>query len=221
MNNENQLKTKVNEGPAKESILIPSQVVANTPTTFKKDESINLIPTLSKEEVVKEEKKKNLNVGSIVSLLILVVVSILIVGFNIFSKVELNQEKKVLQGDENNMMSSSDKITSSNEISARAVLYQDILGQSYSPKQVIDYLNAIAARSGTAYITKLTLGDSLSFEMDGQASNLNDVSKFWYLLSNDSKVGKVTLKSVGNNTTGSQFSFEGKLVLNDFLSSTN
>jgi hypothetical protein len=220
MNNENQLKTKVNESPAKES-LIPSQVAASTATAFKKDESINLIPTLSKEEVVKEEKKKNLNVGSIVSLLILVVVSILIVGFNIFSKVELNQEKKVLQGDENNMMSSSDKITSSNEISARAVLYQDILGQSYSPKQVIDYLNAIAARSGTAYITKLTLGDSLSFEMDGQASNLNDVSKFWYLLSNDSKVGKVTLKSVGNNTTGSQFSFEGKLVLNDFLSSTN
>lgn len=224
---EKQLKPILNKPTTATPVTAPQTspkpaLTSNTPAeSINIDSGINLIPTLSKAEVVKEEKKKKLNVSSIVSLLILVVVSILIVGFNIISKMELNAEKETLQTLETSVMNYSQTMLSSNEISSRALLYEQMEGQSYSPKQVLDYINAIATKSGSSYITKFSLGDDLSFTIEGKASDLEDISKFWYLLSNDSKVAEISLKTVGNTTNSANFTFDGKLVLNDFLNSTN
>lgn len=185
------------------------------------DAGINLIPTMTTEEVVVEEKKKKLNVGSIVSLLILVVISILIVGFNIISKLEVNNEKKVLGTYETSLQKSIQKMTSSDEITDRVLLYKDIEGKTYSPKKVVEYLKTVAAKSGSANITKFTLGNDLSFTIEGTASDLENVSKLWYLLSNDPEVSDVTLKSVNNGANSAAFSFEGNMVFNYFLSSSN
>ena len=183
------------------------------------EEGINLIPTLSKEEVAVVEKKKKLNVGSIVSLLILVVVSILIVGFNIVSKMVLNTEKEKLASYESQLNKITQKIVSSNEISERIKLYQDILGETYSPKGVVDYINTLADKSGSSEINKFTLGGDLTFAIEGEANDLEDISKFWYILSSDPKIENVTLQSVGNNVNSMRFSFKGKFVMEEFLSS--
>ncbi len=183
--------------------------------------SINLIPTLTKEEVIVEQKKKKLNVGSIVSLLILVVISIFIVGFNIISKIQVNNEKKVLSAYESKLQNSIQKIISSNEVVDRVLLYKDIEGKTYSPKGAIEYINKIASKSGNAQITKFTFGNDLSFTIEGTASNLENVSKFWYLLGNDPEVKEVNLKSVGNTSNRSTFAFNGKMVFEYFLSSSD
>lgn len=185
------------------------------------ENGVNLIPTLSKEEVVVAEKKKKLNVGSIVSLLILVVVSILIVGFNIVSRMSLNNEKEKLKTYETKVTKMTQKMISSNEITERVQLYNRVLGENYSPKSVVDYLNAIASKSGTAVITNFALGENLLFTIEGKASDMENISKFWYLLSNDPKMETVTLQSVGNSDNKVRFVFKGKLILKDFLSSTN
>jgi hypothetical protein len=184
------------------------------------EESINLIPTLSKEEIVVAEKKKKLNVGSITSLLILVIVSILIVGFNIVSRLTLNKEKEDLKTYEAKITQMSQKMISSNEITGRIQLYDRVLGETYSPKNVVDYINAIASKSGTAVVNKFSLGQDLTFTIDGSASDLENVSKFWYLLSNDPKMETVTLQTVGNGTDSARFTFKGKLIVKEFLSST-
>ncbi len=198
---------------------IPVESQAPVTENILADEGINLIPTLSKEEVAVVEKKKKLNVGSIVSLLILVVVSILIVGFNIVSKMVLNTEKDKLATYESQLNKVSQKIISSSEISERIKLYQDTLGEAYSPKEVVDYINALASRSGSAEISKLSLGNDLAFSLDGDANDLEDVSKFWYILSSDPKVESVALQSVGNNGNSVRFSFKGKFIIEEFLSS--
>jgi hypothetical protein len=185
------------------------------------ENGVNLIPTLSKEEVVVAEKKKKLNVGSIVSLLILVVVSILIVGFNIVSRMSLNNEKEKLKTYEAKVTKMTQKMISSNEITERIQLYNRVLGENYSPKSVVDYLNAIASKSGTAVITNFALGENLIFTIEGKASDMENISKFWYLLSNDPKMETVTLQSVGHSDNKVKFVFKGKLILKDFLSSTN
>jgi len=185
------------------------------------EESINLIPTLSKEEVVVAEKKKKLNMGSITSLLILVVVSILIVGFNIVSRMSLNNEKEKLKGYEAKVTKMAQKMISSNEITERIQLYNRVLGETYSPKSVVDYINTIAAKSGTSSVGSFSLGQDLTFTLEGSASDMENVSKFWYLLSNDSKMETITLQSVGNSGSYVRFVFKGKLVLEEFLSSTN
>ena len=182
---------------------------------------INLIPTLTKEEVVVEKKKKKLNVGSIVSLLILVVVFILIGGFSIISRMQLNNEKDNLKIYENNVTKMSQKIISSNEIVERVKLYNRVLGQSYSPKAVVDYINVIASKSGTSVVNKFSLENDLAFAIEGNATDMENVAKFWYLLSNDPRVESATLQSVGNGTNTVRFSFKGKLIIAKFLSSTN
>ena len=195
----------------------PTPPVAPKPTVEK---GINLIPTLSKEEVADVVRKKKLNVGSIISLLVLVVVSILIVGFNIVSKMVLNTEKNKLANYEVSINKMTQKIVASNEISERIFLYQDILGETYSPKAVIDYIETLATKSGSAQIKKYSLGGDLAFSIEGEANDLEDISKFWYILSSDPKVETVTLQSVGNNVNSIRFSFKGKFFIDDFLNST-
>jgi hypothetical protein len=185
------------------------------------EKGVNLIPTLSKEEVVVAEKKKKLNVGSIVSLLILVIVSILIVGFNIVSRMALNNEKAKLSTYETQVTKMTQKMIASNEITERIQLYNRVLSETYSPKSVVDYINSIALKSGTSTVSTFSLGQDLLFTIEGRSTDMENVSKFWYLLSNDPKMDTVTLQSVGNNGNYIRFIFKGKLILKEFLSSTN
>lgn len=185
----------------------------------KENAGINLIPNLSKEEVVKETKKKSLNMGAVISLMALVVVSILVVGFNIISKIQLNSEKEKLYNYEQRLGSMSYKITGNNEISERISLYKDIQKGAFSPRTVIEYINGIASKSGDIDINTFDFGAKLSFEIDGRAYSFEEVSKFWYLLSNDSKVESIELKSVGKTESDVKFTFKGNLVFTDFISS--
>ncbi len=199
-----------------------SPVEKITPPTppAKENTGINLIPNLTKEEVVKETKKKTLNMGAVISLMVLVVVSILVVGFNIISKIQLNNEKDKLYNYEQRLSSVSYKITGNNEITERISLYKDIQEDAFSPRTVIEYINSIASKSGNIKLQSFDFGGQLTFDIDGEAYSYEEVSKFWYLLSNDSKVENIVLKSVGKTAEGVRFTFQGKLVFNDFTSST-
>jgi hypothetical protein len=224
MNKPTEIEQKKVEAPVVNKVDTAPKEVAQTPKApmaenLVAEQGINLIPTLSKEEVAVVEKKKKLNIGSIVSLLILVVVSILIVGFNIVSKMVLNTEKNKLANYEAQVNKMTQKIISSNEISERTNLYQDILGEAYSPKEVVDYINTLAARSGSATVNKFSITGDLTFSIEGEANDLEDISKFWYILSSDPKVESVTLQSVGNNVNSIRFSFKGKFLIDEFLSS--
>lgn len=224
MNKPAEIEQKKVEAPVVNKVDTAPKEVAQTPKApmaenLVAEQGINLIPTLSKEEVAVVEKKKKLNIGSIVSLLILVVVSILIVGFNIVSKMVLNTEKNKLANYEAQVNKVTQKIISSNEISERIDLYQDILGEAYSPKEVVDYINTLAARSGSATVNKFSITGDLTFSIEGEANDLEDISKFWYILSSDPKVESVTLQSVGNNVNSIRFSFKGKFLIDEFLSS--
>lgn len=224
MNKPAEIEQKKVEAPVVNKVDTTKKEVVQTPKApmaenLVAEQGINLIPTLSKEEVAVVEKKKKLNIGSIVSLLILVVVSILIVGFNIVSKMVLNTEKNKLANYEAQVNKVTQKIISSNEISERIDLYQDILGEAYSPKEVVDYINTLAARSGSATVNKFSITGDLTFSIEGEANDLEDISKFWYILSSDPKVESVTLQSVGNNVNSIRFSFKGKFLIDEFLSS--
>jgi len=108
----------------KEDVVVKEDVSEKVPPTTpgKENTGINLIPNLSEEEVVKETKKKTLNMGAVISLMALVVISILIVGFNIISKIQLNSEKEKLYNYEQRLGAVSYKITGNNEISERLKL---------------------------------------------------------------------------------------------------
>jgi hypothetical protein len=181
-------------------------------------EGVNLIPTLTEEEAQVEESKRKLNLGSIVSLLLLVIVSIGILGFNIFAKFQLNAAKEELYTLENDALDLSQKILDNKEILERILLYKEIQKTAYSPKEVIEYINDIITKSGGhSSIKDFVFGNDLSFEFTGYANNFEEVSKLWYLLTNDVNIEEVNLDTVGKNADGVSFSFEGVMVYDEFL----
>lgn len=192
--------------------------VKDTTTSNPISKGLNLIPTMSKEEVLIEESKKKINVGSIASLLLLVLVSLGIIGWNILAKLQVNNAQEELNVLENSMLDQSQKILDNTEILERVMLYKEIQKAAYSPKEVIEYINDVASKSGpNSYIKDFSFGSDLSFTFSGSANDFEGVSKLWYLLTHDANVETVSLKSVGKNIEGVSFAFEGKLLFDEFL----
>lgn len=184
-------------------------------------EGINLIPELSKEEVKHEERKAVLNMGSALSLFALVLITIFIISFNIFSRIEMNNKQKELTAYETTLKRKSQTIIDNNDIVDRIFLYRDIEEQTFSPKMAIEYIEGIAEKSGGISIDSYDIGDSLAFEFSGSSQDLENVSKFWYLLCNDNSIETVNLDSINKTTSGATFSFSGKLIYEDFISGSS
>ncbi|MHC1716925.1 MAG: hypothetical protein AB9915_03535 [Candidatus Dojkabacteria bacterium] len=183
------------------------------------ESGINLIPILSDTEVKEEKKKRKVNLSAITSLIILFIISILIVGFNILFKLQLNSEKDKLSKQEVNMSVLSQKIINNNEIVDRVSLFNDIEKGRYSAKEVMEHVNDIALKADCGLISFSFTGTN-GIEFNGKAQSLEDVAKFWYLLGNDTKVEKISLKSVGKGLQDISFSFFGTFVLDNFLKSS-
>jgi len=181
------------------------------------EKGMNLIPTPTKEEVEKEGKKAFLNVGSAFSLLALVLVSVFIISFNILSKMELNSNKEELYEYEARMTKNSQKMIDNNEIVNRIFLHKNIQKKTFSPKNVIQYINEIAEKSGGITIRAYDIQDSLAFEFTGESQDLEKVSKFWYLLGQDPSIENINLDSISKGDSSARFSFEGKFIYEDFV----
>ena len=180
-------------------------------------EGVNLVPKKSKEEVEKEQKKFSLSVGSIVSLILLVTLSLGVVMYNIISKVQLNSAKKELFEEEVKLESYQDKYISNREIIDRIDLYKKFEKAVFSPKDIIDYAMTLVDKSGDIEINSFDLDESLNVEISGSTSTLGIVSKLWYLLGTDKNIVTVNLSSVGKNEEGVTFSFEIQLDTDYFI----
>ena len=180
-------------------------------------EGVNLVPKKSKAEVQKEQKSFSLSVGSIISLILLVILSLGVVLYNIISKGQLNSAKKELFEQEVRLESYQDKYISNQEIMDRIDLYKKFEKAVFSPKDIIDYIMALVNKSGDIDINGFDLDESLNIEISGSTSTLGIVSKLWYLLGTDENILTVNLSSVGKNDEGVSFSFEIQLDTDYFI----
>jgi hypothetical protein len=184
---------------------------------LRTDEGINLIPKKSKEEIVKEKKKFSLSVGSMVSLLVLVLLSLGVVLFNIISKNQLNQAKEKLYDREIELEQYTDKIIANEEILDRIDLYRRLQEGVFSPKEILQYFMGVVDKAGNIEIRTFDLGDNLSFETSGSTTELSVVARLWYLLGIDDNIETVNLNSVGKSEGGVSFTFEGQLNTDKFI----
>jgi hypothetical protein len=202
------------EGSKKDEISDKKESVA--PNTVVEGSGINLIPTMTEEEVEKHEKKKKINVTSLVSLSLLFSISILVVGFNIISKIQLDNQKKKIAEIEQSIESYSHLTTGNTEILERIFLYQDIQEGKFSTKLVIDHFRNLISKSGGSTLGDFSFPGTEAFDFSGRAQSLEDVSKLWYLLLNDNKTESVELKTVSKSSEGANFSFSGVLKVEEF-----
>jgi hypothetical protein len=192
---------------------------STAPSTVVEGSGINLIPTMSEEEVEKDERKKKVNLASLISLSLLFSVSILVIGFNIISRIQLNNQKEKLNTQEREIQEYSQLTTGNTEILERIFLYEDIQEGKFSTKLVIDHFRNLVSKSGGSTLNNFSFPGTKAFEFSGRAQSLEDVSKLWYLLLNDEKIESVELKSASRSTEGANFSFSGVLEVEEFRGS--
>src|SRR5688572_29208171 len=119
----------------------PKQVKQNPRNNLIRGlKSINLIPPLTHEETKVIESKGKINVGAAVSLFILFLLTLVIVGFNIFAKLDLNMKKDNLYKLETNLSLRDSLISSNEEILRRVNLYKKIEASTVSTKDIVVYL---------------------------------------------------------------------------------
>ena len=179
-------------------------------------EGVNLIPSRTKEEEVQVKKKTTLSIGSLLAIIILALVSIGIVGFNIITKNQLSDKKKELANIENIVNQKTDKIVANNIVLDRINLYKDVKANSFSHKKVITFLREMAGKIQGITYDSMEISEDLSFKISGDAPNLEQLSRMWYLLGVNENIETIKLKSFSKTETGATFSFDGKLVLDNF-----
>jgi hypothetical protein len=62
----------------------------------------------------------------------------------------------------------------------------------------------------------MEISEDLSFKISGDAPNLEQLSRMWYILGVNENIETIKLKSFSKTETGATFSFDGKLVLDNF-----
>lgn len=187
------------------------------PSTIVEETGINLIPTMTEVEIKVEEKKKRVNTSSLVSLSLLFSVTILTIGFNIISRMQLDSEKSKLAEVEKRVMKYSYVASGNTEILERIFLFKDIQEGRISTRRVIEELRSVANTSGNNVINSFAFSGGESFEISGEASSLEDVAKFWYLMDNHKKFEDVQLRSFSGVGGKASYSFTGKLSPEEFV----
>ena len=200
------------------------QSIQNNPTLPKPvttqikegTEGVNLIPSLTKEEVIQVKTKNTLSIGSLLAIIILALVSIAIVGFNIITKSQLEAKQEDLKNIENIVNQKIDKMIANNLILDRINLYKDVKANSFSHKEVITFIRQMGGKVQGVTYDNIEISEDLSFKISGDASNLEQLSRMWYLLGINENVETIKLKSFSKMATGASFSFDGKLILDNF-----
>ena len=99
--------------------------------------SINLIPVMSGEDIKEEKRKVRMNKASLISLLFLLGVSIIVIGFSIITRVQLNYQKEKLFKYEEELSSFNQIIIDNDQILERVALYDDVQKDRYSITKVV------------------------------------------------------------------------------------
>jgi hypothetical protein len=177
---------------------------------------INLIPPVTEGEIILEDKKSSFNLSGAIAILIFVVISGLIFGYNALTKLELNNAKTSLKASVDGVTVYSDIVSMNEEMIKRISIFDQVQKNTISYKGVFDYWKTVAQNSNS--INSIKLSSDLGFSVSGNANSLTDVSKMWHLLSTDSRVLTINLKSVGAGSSNVSYEFEGKLDYNYFKS---
>jgi hypothetical protein len=76
----------------------------------------------------------------------------------------------------------------------------------------------IVERQSNIEVKSFNIDDSLKFEMSGGTDDLESVAKLWYMLGIDQYILNINLSGVSKTETGANFSFEGELDRDKFIS---
>jgi len=176
------------------------------------DDGINLVPIMTKKEVVEERKKIKVNLTAVITIVLFLLITIGVVVFSTITKIQLNNKREELFELENEIKSQSSKILDNQELLKRIYLYRDISSSQFSTRQIFDYFTEITGKQGEVAISSFDFGLGTQHSFEGSADSLDTASKFWYLLQNDEKIESVRMNDFSKSQDRVKLSFNISLV---------
>ncbi|MFH1546857.1 MAG: hypothetical protein ABIC57_00040 [bacterium] len=189
------------------------QSVKDGSASEKKVRTINLIPKPTQEEidVVVRKDKRSISGVSFIALIIFVAVSIL--GFNLWSKLRLNQVEQTLVDAENEIKMHQLEEIQKKTLDNKLLAYQSVKNEDFNADNVLSYLLEVA--EGLSDVKTLFLDNTLKFEMTGSASSYTNVARLWHDMTREEKYFEsISLERVSRSQdTGKvSFNFSGYVI---------
>ncbi len=182
------------------------------------DDGINLVPIMTKKEVVAEKRKAKVNLGAVLSIVLFLFITIAVVAFSTISKLQLNNEKEKLFALENDIKGLSTKVLDNQEVLKRVYLYKNISSSQFSARKIFDYFSEVAKKQGDVSFKSFIFGSDKQHAFEGSADSLDTASKLWYLLQKDKNVESVVMDNLSKRSDSVDFSFKVTLIPDAFKS---
>ncbi len=179
-------------------------------------DSINLIPRKTEHEVKVEKTTSGFNIGGALAILVLVVISLVIVGYNFIIKKQLEREKNVLVQDlEPQVKDDLDIIDGNMAIKTKLNLYKEVEEQTLPYKEILLYWYEVSNSLGT--IEEISISEDLSFKISGKADDLEGLAKIWHFMCVDESIVDSNLSKFSASNDSATFEFTGQLNYDYFI----
>lgn len=180
---------------------------------IKNRRSINLIPGPTEEEIVVEVTKTKRSLSGFIFIAFIVFVAVVVLGFNLYSKIRLNNVQQRLAETENQIATKQLEELQLKNLNNKLDAYAAVKGQDYNSNNVLEYLLQVA--EGLGEVKTLYLDNTLMFELKGTASSYTNVARLWHDMAREEEYFEnISLNRVNrtSDTGDVQFIFSGYLV---------
>ncbi len=147
------------------------------------DNTINLLPGLSQEEVKNIEKKTKLNFSGVLFVFLVVFFSLVILGLNLWVRIDYNATNQKLKNTEGAIRNLSYVETHQKTLENKISTYSTVKESEFSADEILKYLKDTAGN--LANVDGLYLDSKLKFELRGSAASFTNVARIWHEMSRD------------------------------------
>lgn len=179
--------------------------------------SIDLLPEIPEEEIIKVEKKGKINVFAVFSIFTILFLSVFILLGNLFATVEYNITNQRLADTNRKIMDLQYVELRQRTLNEKMSAYASVRSQDFSADVVLSYLLSVAGE--LSEVRTLRLDDAMGFSVSGTADSYLSVAKIWHnMCQQENYFETVELKGVSltdqdeNTRSRVNYSFSGTMI---------
>lgn len=176
--------------------------------------TLDLTPTPSLEELEADRKQSKSSFGILAFLML-----IMFIGFTMFvATLLLNRSLDLRRRRLDSLQRELDGLILKNKknetLKKRLAIVDRLEFKTYDPKHTLEYWQQRI--EGYGLLTSISIGQDLTFTIEGEGDSVESLAELWYLLSVDPAVDTVTLSSFTAGDEEATFVFNGRLNTNVF-----
>jgi NhaP-type Na+/H+ and K+/H+ antiporter len=177
-------------------------------------QSINLIPQLTEEEIQEIEVSGKRNFFGVFFVFIVVLVSLVVLGGNLYTQVQYNNKKEILANKEKEVIKLQYVEIKQKTLNNKFSTYSAVEDRDFYSNVVLEYLINISEQLAT--VDSLFLDENLEFEVSGKTTSYKNVARLWHEMSRQEdyfeyvNLGRAS-KIEKDDGGGIRFSLSGKM----------